>query len=121
MHELAKFICNPQSKPDGKEHPWAGARFFNSADRTLTPGNGLALFRRDFDLPKGCAKVSLTMTALGVFDAYINGKRVGNEEMKPGWTDYHCRVFEFDYDVTELCAPESVLTVSVSNGWWSGR
>ncbi|MBQ8358079.1 MAG: family 78 glycoside hydrolase catalytic domain [Clostridia bacterium] len=121
MNQTAKFICNPLAKNEKKDHPWSAGRFYNSPERTITPGEGLSLFRRDFDLPKGCAKVTVAATALGVFDLYINGKPVGNEEMKPGWTDYTCRVFEFEYDVTALCVEESVLTAAVSNGWWSGR
>jgi len=121
MNEKAKFICNPLTKPDPKEHPWAASRFFNSADRTLTPGDGLSAFRCEFDLPKGTEKVTLTATALGVFDVYVNGKRVGNEEMKPGWTDYACRVFEFEYDITDLCEEKSALIATVSGGWFSGR
>ena len=121
MTEQAKFICNLQAKPEIKGHPWAAARFFNGPDRTLIPGDGLAAFRCEFDLPKGTEKVTLTATALGVFDVYVNGNRVGNEEMKPGWTDYACRVFEFCYDITELCVEKSALIATVSGGWWSGR
>ena len=87
MTENAKFICNPLTKPEAKEHPWAASRFFNSADRTITPGDGLAAFRCEFDLPEGTKKVLLSATALGVFEIYVNGKRVGNEEMtKPHTT-----------------------------------
>lgn len=121
MTENAKFIYNPAFKPDPKDHPWAAARFFNSPETTLTPGDGLAAFRCEFDLPKGTAKVTLAATAVGVFDIYVNGKRVGNEEMKPGWTDYNCRVFEFDYDITALCEEKSALIATVSNGWYGGR
>lgn len=122
MNNKAKFICNPLAKPEPRPHPWDHAvRNYNSPADILTPGDGLASFRLDFDLPEGTASVKLTATALGVFDVYVNGARVGNEEMKPGWTDYHCRVFEFEYDITPLCKKESLLTASVSNGWWSGR
>lgn len=121
MTDQAKFICIPGVKPDEKSHPWAAARFFNSADRTIEPGDGLVTFRCEFDLPKGTEKVTLTATALGVFNAYVNGQRVGNEEMKPGWTDYGCRVFEFVDDITALCEEKSALIVTVSDGWWGGR
>ncbi len=121
MTEQAKFICNPQTRPTPKDHPWSTSRFYNSADRTIEPGEGLAAFRCEFDLPQGTEKVELCATALGVFDIYVNGQRVGNEEMKPGWTDYACRVFEFNYDITALCEEKSALIATVSRGWWSGR
>lgn len=121
MNEKAKFIYNPSVKNEAKDHPWAPGCILDHSEHTIQPGEGLPLFRRDFDLPERCAKVTVTATALGVFDLYINGKPVGDEEMRPGWTDYHRRVFEFEYDVTDLCVKESVLTAAVSGGWWGGR
>lgn len=122
MDQRAKFICNPLDRPTPLSHPWDhSVRYFNNPDITLEPGAGLSVFRGDFDLPDGTAKVMVKATALGVFNLFVNGHRVGNEELKPGWTDYHCRVFEFEYDVTELCVKESVITAEVSRGWFSGR
>ena len=122
MNKNAKFICNPAARPAPRPHPWDhGFRYFSSPEITIEPVNGLSIFRGDFDLPEGTASVKLSATALGIFDVYVNGHLVGNEELKPGWTDYHCRVFEFNYDVTALCVKENVVTAAVSNGWWSGR
>lgn len=121
MIEKVKFICNYSVKNEAKGGPLDPKHIFNSPEYTIHPGNGLPLFRRDFDLPEHCVKVTVSATALGVFDLYINGKPVGDEEMRPGWTDYHCRVFEFEYDVTDFCVKENVLTAAVSNGWWGGR
>lgn len=117
----ATFITNLAVQEKPHVHPWKEGRYFNNAGITLQPGEGLPLFRRDFALPAGTAKTVLRATALGVFELYLNGRRVGNEEMKPGWTDYFCRVFEFEYDVTAATAEKNVLVAAVSNGWWSGR
>ena len=43
------------------------------------------MFWSDFDIVSG-EKTELIFSALGIVDIYINGKRVGNDEMKPGWT-----------------------------------
>ena len=122
MNTKAKFICNPLDRPEHLPHPWDhSVRYFNNPDITLEPGAGLSVFRGDFDLPDGTAKVTVSATALGIFNLFVNGHAVGNEELRPGWTDYHCRVFEFDYDITDLCVKESVITAEVSRGWFSGR
>lgn len=71
----------------------------------------------------------LRATALGIFDMELNGRRVGRksdggmvyDELKPEWTDYRMRVFEYEYDVTDYLGTENILTVQVSTGWWSGR
>ena len=117
----ASFLCNPAIRFEPKPHPWGESRYYNSRDLTLDPEEGLASFRFGFSLPSGTEKLMLRATALGVFELFLNGARVGNEEMKPGWTDYACRVFEFEYDVTDLAKVENTLIAQVSAGWWSGR
>lgn len=117
----AVFICNPAEVRRIYPHPWRSGLEYNSFRNTIQPGEGTVTFRRDFSLPEGTVRVLLRATALGVFHLFLNGQKVGNEEMKPGWTDYHNRVFEFEYDVTALCRAENVLIVPVTPGWWSGR
>ena len=84
---------------------------------------GLVAFRDKFSVPEKVSSVKLTATALGVFEVYVNGTRVGNDEMKPGWTDYRKTVFEFEYDITGLCKTngDNVLVACVAPGWYSGR
>ena len=119
----ATFICHPDEGVKHYAHAFEieGERFFNNTRAHLKPGAGLVTFRRDFRLPAGCSRVRLHITALGVFEVFLNGKRIGREEMKPGWTDYHCRVFEFSYDITGLCGKENTLIAPVAPGWYSGR
>lgn len=114
------FLCNKQETPCSFPHPWKMS-FYNNLEKTLTPGEGLVTFRYDFALPKGTEKVILRASALGVFCLFLNGKEVGHEEMKPGWTDYICRVFESEYDITTLCKEQNTLIAPVARGWWSGR
>ena len=116
------FISN---KNDVKEsewlHPWRGDAPKNSFDIDYPRGNGIPMFRKKLNFKEGIKSVKLTATALGVFEVYVNGHRIGNEEMKPGWTDYNFRLFEYEYDITEYChAGENYIFAEVSNGWWSG-
>jgi len=107
-------------KEDGSLAPW-GYFAFDRRGTDLDDEGGLVSFRKRFTMGKA-KSVTLRITALGVFEAYINGVRIGSEEMKPGWTDYRYHVFEFEYDVTDLCRTgDNVLIITVSNGWWSGR
>ena len=69
-------------------------------------------------------------SALGVFDLFMNGSRVGQteadgtvryDELKPGWTDYRKEINYMTYDVTSLVREGSnVIGAQVSNGWWGG-
>ena len=66
--------------------------------------------RRSFASPGAPTRATLYVTALGLYEAYLNGQRVGDHVMAPRWTDYHRRVEYQVHDVTEhVSAGENVL------------
>lgn len=85
------------------------------------------LFRRTFALPantSGIAKARLYSTAHGVYTTFLNGARVGTEEMAPGWTSYRHRLLYQVSDVTAALHPGAavnVMGVAVAEGWFAGR
>ena len=60
------------------------------------------LFRRDFTIEKKIEKARLYISGLGYYEATINGERVGDHFLDPGWTNYSKRVLYSTYDVTDL-------------------
>jgi alpha-L-rhamnosidase len=67
-------------------------------------------------------KARLYITALGLYEAHLNGKIIGDDVLNPGWTDYHQRVRYRVYDVTSLLLPEeNVLGVILGDGWYCGN
>jgi alpha-L-rhamnosidase len=85
-----------------------------------TPAQVPAL-RRAFDLPQPPEQARLYITALGVYDVEINGKRAIDFELAPGWTDYRKRVRYQVVDVTRLLVSgENVLGVLLGDGWFCG-
>ncbi|MFF2525144.1 alpha-L-rhamnosidase [Streptomyces liangshanensis] len=67
------------------------------------------------------ARARLYVSARGLYEVRINGARVGDAELAPGWTDYHHRVQYQTYDVTDLVRDgENVLAATLADGWWSG-
>ncbi|KAL2831036.1 bacterial alpha-L-rhamnosidase domain protein [Aspergillus pseudoustus] len=80
------------------------------------------LFRKEFAIPTKPVSARLYITALGVYEAEINGKRVGDSFMAPGWTSYHGQLHYQTYDVTELLNVDAnCLGVRVAEGWYKGR
>ncbi|HVW44082.1 MAG TPA: glycoside hydrolase family 78 protein [Amycolatopsis sp.] len=64
----------------------------------------------------------LYATAHGVYEATLNGRRVGDEVLAPGWTSYHQRLRYQTYDVGPLLTEgENTLDVTLGNGWYRGR
>jgi alpha-L-rhamnosidase len=74
------------------------------------------------DLPGGVVRARLYATAYGVYVPKLNGQRVGDEELAPGWTAYRHRLSYQTYDVTDLVgAGENRLEFLLGNGWYRGR
>jgi alpha-L-rhamnosidase len=89
-------------------------------DNTTGPGRYL---RKNFTVEKPIAKARLYATALGVYEASINGQRVnGDSVLDPGWTDYAKRVMVQTYDVTHLLARgRNTFGAVLGDGWYAGR
>ncbi len=64
----------------------------------------------------------LYVTALGLYEAFLDGQRVGDAELAPGYTQYRVRVQYQAYDVTSLVGPgRHVLAVLLADGWYRGQ
>ncbi|KAE9579548.1 hypothetical protein CGMCC3_g4097 [Colletotrichum fructicola] len=82
------------------------------------------LFRKEFAIEGRVAQARLYITAQGVYEAEINGRRVGDYFLAPGWTSYDGRLQYQTYDVTNLLnvsSSENCMGVRVAEGWFSGR
>jgi alpha-L-rhamnosidase len=92
-----------------------------------TAKNGNYIFkpqyiRRTFDISSELESARLFITAKGVFEAQINGKKVGNDILTPGFTTYNKRIETLTYDVTTLLQNgKNAIGVNVAEGWYAGR
>ena len=79
-------------------------------------------FRKEIDLQKGVASVRLYVASRGIFNFFINGKKVGNDFWGTGWTDYAKRIQTNTYDVTDMVRRgKNTFGAIVADGWYSGR
>ncbi|THU40214.1 alpha-L-rhamnosidase [Niastella caeni] len=90
---------------------------------TINPSrNSLPMLRKPFstsDHP--IAKARLYATSRGVYEMYINGKRIGNDYFNPGLTQYNKTHLYQTYDVTkEVITGKNVIGAILAEGWWSG-
>lgn len=91
---------------------------------------GIPMFRKEFSFDKEVKSARIYSSALGIYDIFINGKRVGipmsdgkfiYDEFKPGWADYSKTVHYMTYDVTNLLhSGANAIGARVSSGWWAG-
>jgi alpha-L-rhamnosidase len=78
--------------------------------------------RREFELARRPVRARLYATAHGVYEPRLNGEKIGDLELAPGWTEYHRRLQYQTYDVTEqVRAGRNVVAAIVADGWWSGH
>lgn len=81
-----------------------------------------ALLHRTFALGKAVASARLYITAYGVYEAEINGTRVGDHVLAPGWTSYHHRLRYQTFDVTDLLrSGDNAIGAFLGEGWYTGR
>ena len=78
---------------------------------------GGTVFLKNFRCAAKAEKAILEITALGVYEAKLNGERVGDFILAPGWTSYSNRLQVQSYDVTNLLKTENSLEVTVGQGW----
>ncbi|MBO9570606.1 MAG: family 78 glycoside hydrolase catalytic domain [Chitinophagaceae bacterium] len=78
-------------------------------------------FRKEAELKSAIRSARLYVTALGLYEFQINGKRIGKDYFTPGWTDYNKRVYYQAYDVTkDLKKGKNVLGAIITEGWYAG-
>ena len=79
------------------------------------------LFYREIPLRGEIKKATVRATAIGIYNIYINERRVGDALFAPGWTSYHNRLQYQTYEVTELISGETVsVGIHCAPGWAVG-
>ncbi len=105
----------------------AGSAFQFSASMVAPPcdgGQGTAgtFISREFWLGEVPAAATLHISALGLYRAFINGHRVGDDLLTPGWTCYDDRVAYQTYDATDLLrSGDNRIEIWLGDGWYRSQ
>ena len=79
------------------------------------------LFRKNFSVNKKVISATAYITSHGLYEATINGQRIGDAYLTPGWTSYKNRLQYQAYDVTDLIKDgANAIGVTLGNGWYRG-
>ncbi|WP_183557856.1 alpha-L-rhamnosidase [Mucilaginibacter sp. SP1R1] len=92
----------------------------NPGDSRWTKGKDiLPLMRKQFSVSRQIKKATIFITGLGQFDLSINGKKVGDHFLDPGWTQYDKHALYVSFDITgNLIQGSNVLGVMLGNGFY---
>src|SRR5579875_1341447 len=126
VRALSKDASTPWSEPAQVEAALLSPEDWEA--RFVSPRNVGAIgspapwVRRGFELDGQVKRARLYTSALGCYEAYINGRRVGDHVLAPGWTAYPKRLTYQVYDVGELLQEgTNFLQALLGNGWYRGR
>ncbi|MBI1338096.1 MAG: Bacterial alpha-L-rhamnosidase [Phycisphaera sp.] len=97
---------------DGKPNPTNDEDFYRE--------DPAPMFRREFVVRTDLLRARLHISGLGYYEASLNGNRVGDHVLDPGWTRYSSRVLYSTYDVTQAVRPGvNCLGVMLGRGWYN--
>jgi alpha-L-rhamnosidase len=119
----------------GRVSKWSEVAFWETG--LLNPGNWKAKwieiegdtnryspsphFRKEFVIEKSIAKAVVYVTAHGFYELHLNGKKVGDQVLTPGWTSYGKRIQYQVYNVTgQLQKGKNAISAVLGDGWYRG-
>lgn len=104
-------------KPVDWKAKWIGVSYAEDTLLRRSP-----LFRREFSTKKKLRSATAYVTARGLYEAQLNGQRIGDAYLTPGWTSYANRLQYQAYDVTDLVKQgANAIGVTLGSGWYRGN
>ena len=128
-----RVVWRVRVRTDGGESEWSAAAWFETGllDRSdwsarwiepLETERSAHVLRHRFRLPALGAQARMYATAHGIYETFLNGRRVGDVELAPGFTSYPNTLHVQIYDVGDLLlAGDNEWDVVLSDGWWRGH
>jgi alpha-L-rhamnosidase len=78
-------------------------------------------FRKEFSCNRKIISARLYVSSLGIYQVFINGRKVSSDLFTPGWTSYKKRIQYQTYDITPMLQTENALCAMVGDGWFRGN
>ena len=101
---------------------WSAQMIAPAWDEPDTANQPCPHLRTTFEVAAPVRRARLHVTALGVYEASLNGERVGDHALAPGWTAYASRLHVQTFDVTDLLRDgENAIEIVVGDGWYRGN
>lgn len=96
---------------------WQGTWISDTRDVALKPA---PYFRTTFDLPQSVKTARVYIAVGGLYELFLNGRRVGNHRLDPMYTRFDRRTLYVTYDVTPYLRPgKNAVGVLLGNGWYN--
>jgi len=76
-------------------------------------------FRKEFNIQKKIKKARVYIAAAGLYELYLNGKKVGDHQLDPTYTRFDRRNLYVTYDVSDYLQQNNAIGVLLGNGWFN--
>ncbi|WP_238902014.1 alpha-L-rhamnosidase [Clostridium sp. YIM B02506] len=76
---------------------------------------------KNFEINNKVKRANLYICGLGLYEAYLNGNKIGNEYLTPFFNDYFTELQYQTYDITNMISENNIIEISLGNGWYKGR
>lgn len=99
-----------------QDEPWKASWICMQEEDTFHP-----VFQKEFKAAKKVQSARLYITGLGLFEAHVNGQKVGTDLYAPFITEYEDNLQYCTYDVTASLEDMNTIQIILGNGWYKGR
>lgn len=120
MTHMNGGLSAPASAVDAKARSWGAQMIAPLSDGGQ--GTRASFVATDFDVSTQDQPAVLHISAQGLYRAFINGKRVGDDLLTPGWTCYDDRIAYQSYDVGPLLqSGQNTIEIWLADGWYRSQ
>ncbi len=121
----AQWITDAASARNLPAERYKDGIYYPSRDpvtKAAIPSQPAPMLRKEFTVTGDIRRATVHVTARGLHQLRINGQRVGDQQLAPGWTDYNLRVLYQSFDVTHLLQDgPNAIAAMLGVGWYAGE
>ncbi|HWS00594.1 MAG TPA: alpha-L-rhamnosidase N-terminal domain-containing protein, partial [Prolixibacteraceae bacterium] len=99
---------------------WKASWISMDGEKDIKGSKPSQYFRKDFTTAKAVKSARVYVTAQGLYQLMLNGKKVSSDLFTPGWTSYNKRIQYQTYDVTSMLQSKNTIGAIVGDGWYRG-
>ena len=121
MNWTARWIgAGPSHDPLPRKGFFSGAKDEGNLGDSVAHDGRSVLLRHSFRLSGKIRSASLSVTGLGLYELFLNGRRIGDQQLSPAKTPYHQQILYDTFDVTQLLsAGRNAIGLHLGNGWYN--
>ena len=100
---------------------WKASWISMDSEKEIKSSKPCQYLRKDFSTTKKIQSARVYVTSLGLYQLFLNGKKVSTDLFTPGWTSYKNRIQYQAYDVTSMVQSKNAMGAILGDGWYRGN